>query len=100
MISYTSSDVLDGEGFFESSNSIAPSLPFCHHKPMILNPFDAWIDGYHKACDEIKNELISLKCETQIKDPDVQDVIDKIQNLKREAFSQAPTMPVNPVNNA
>lgn len=96
MISYSSSEVWDGEGFFESSNSFAPSPPFRHDKPMILNAFDAWVDGYQKACDEIKNELISLKCETHLREPNIQDVIDKIQKLKREAFSQAPTLPVNP----
>jgi hypothetical protein len=67
---------------------------------MILNAFDAWVDGYQKACDEIKNELVMLRCETQLKEPDFQQVIDKIIKLKREAFSQAPTLPVNPPDTA
>lgn len=89
------SGVVASDSDLPSNEFLAPRPFNSYAKSMIKTHFDAWVDGFQNACDEIKNELIAAKCETQLKDFDPQDLLDIILKLKREAFSRAPTLPLS-----
>ncbi|MCB0369334.1 MAG: hypothetical protein KDD45_07735 [Bdellovibrionales bacterium] len=91
----SSSGVVASDSDLPSNEFLAPRPFNSYAKSMIKTHFDAWVDGFQNACDEIKNELIAAKCETQLKDFDPQDLLDIILKLKREAFSRAPTLPLD-----